>query len=164
MALFRRAGTADDAAPKELVPPSEAETPLNFGRDDLSFGRRLPGVPSTWLIPIETGGIAKVSNTGGAEFTPDQLQAGQVVSATTAADGTITVAGLVPDGTKSVSIDTANGGSVPIELASNTYAKSFDSSTPKAERPVSVTVTSGKNAEAKTAKLAGFAPDGTITP
>lgn len=144
----------------DLIPPANPASSSNLGRDDLPFARELPNVNGTWLVPLKTGGYGLVSGTGGMEFAPGQLEAGQMVEARVAPTGAIVVYGVVGNGIRTVTVSTAAGASRTLSVVNNTFTASFDAGIPKADRPVAV---SGTGSD-RTVSLAGILPDGTIGP
>lgn len=123
--FLREGASAADAVPAALVPKSAPGSPLKLSEKDLEFARKVPGSDATWVVPLPTGALMIIEPQGGAVFTPGQLDAGEVVSSNPNKAGENVVTGVVPDGTKSVSVDTGNGESVSLEVRDGGYSAKF---------------------------------------
>lgn len=139
VALLRAPATADDAIPDSYAPSTEPDAPTSITEGDLQLARKLPGVSSTWVVPLETGALALVTSNGGAQFSPQQLDTGGVVQVTYH-NGSTVVAGVVPDGTTNVGIDTSTGDSEPADVAQNVYTRTFPADDARG-RPTAITLT-----------------------
>jgi hypothetical protein len=127
---------ADDAVPADVVPKDVPGSPLRIDEKDLQFARKVPGADGVWLVPLASGHMMLMTRRGGAEFAPEQLDAGSMVHANTTEAGETVVTGVVADGTTSVTIDT-NAGQRSADVREGTYSVTLPPNT----RPRSVVVT-----------------------
>lgn len=156
VALLRAPATAEDAIPDGYAPSSEPGAPTSITEGDLRLARKLPGVASTWVVPLQTGALALVTSNGGAQFSPQQLDAGGVVQVTYR-EGSTVVAGVVPDGTIDVAIDTSAGASEPAAVSRNVYTRTFAADDAHG-RPTAITLTTQTGSHPRS-KLSGDASD-----
>lgn len=150
VALLRKAATASDRAPAEYVPPTNPRNGLSLTRDDLTYGRKLPGRDASWLVPLRTGGLAIIAREGGLQYAPEQLGDGTVQRTKVLSDGSGAVIGIVPDGTSDLSLATPAGTQRPV-ISTNVYRLTFNGRT---DRPTGIGLSADEGK--KTTPIAGF--------
>ena len=137
VSLLRQSRSAEDSVPSEYLPATGNGSPIILTEKDLTFARKVPGTDASWVVPMPTGSVLLVERHGGAEFAPEQLDTGGVVSSNPDDTGATVVTGIVPDGTESVSIETASGDSTSVPVRNSAYSKTFA----KWQRPKAVSFT-----------------------
>lgn len=153
-----------DLPPKTSIPESSSKFPSDLDRDrDLPFARKVPGLPATWLVPLLTGGYGLVRETSGGVAAPGQLEAGQLVSVKIQDDESLLLTGIFADGVSAVSVKSADGKTETVKVSGNAISKIYAATTPKEQRPVSVSIEANDNVKAGEASpLAGVLADGTL--
>ncbi len=143
VSLLRLPGRAADAFPANYAPPPSGAM-LGVSADERALARKVPEASNTWVVPLETGGLALVTPRGGAAYSPSQVQTGDVVFVSNTGDE-ITVTGIVPDGTKAVGVTSRSGKTTRLTVDENGYSRTFRA-TNSGESPASITLFNGSRA------------------